>query len=70
MKFYNPFKWHIVKSGDYYFIRRYTLLGKEYLDSDLFVWFSKYKWKYGKFNSKEAAEYVLSVNRELVEYEV
>lgn len=32
MKFYNPFKWHIVEINGMYFVRRFSIFWWEYAD--------------------------------------
>ena len=35
MKFYNPFRWHIVEQDSVYYIRKWTMLGWAYLCGSL-----------------------------------
>lgn len=39
MKFYNPFKWHIVKDeSNNYWVRSLSILGWRWLDEDNYSW--------------------------------
>lgn len=68
MKFYNPFKWHIVQIVDKYYARKYVLFdGWVFHDNKREITWSRadYALKHGCFDSIEAAcNHVLEIERQ------
>jgi hypothetical protein len=52
MKLYNPFKAHIVKHEDKYFVRRWYLLAWEYKETETFRNEEPHWWNYWEYVSK------------------
>lgn len=66
MKLYNPFKWHITKAGDRYFVRKLMFIMWCYLDADDidFTWLSTYRDKHCTFYSLDKARKALENRHE------
>jgi hypothetical protein len=58
MKFYNPFKPHIVEYDGWYYVRRLTLIGYTCMDRNSFYWwYARGFWeKYCKTSLDQAKE--------------
>ena len=58
MKFYNPFKPHIVEYDGWYYVRKLTSIGYECMDRDSFHWWhsSAYWEDYCKTSLPQAKE--------------
>ena len=68
MKFYNPFKWHIRKFGDYYVVAKRGVLFWHYMDyKDGYPWSSAtdYWRKYCLMHTIEEARNLLSSYKEI-----
>lgn len=66
MKLYNPFRWHITKAGDLYFVRKWEFIMWCYLDADdmEFTWSSAYRDKHCAFYSLDEARKALGKRHE------
>ena len=56
----------LIKAGNFWYIRKLTFFGYEYLDkSGLYWWVSNYGLIYCRFNSEEEARAALPVKKKL-----
>ena len=72
MKFYNPFKLHIIGIDDKFYIRKLTIFGWEYLDIEcgiIYFWCGDSK-SFAKFNTLEKAKLALVAYPELIKEEI
>ena len=67
MKFYNPFKWHIIEHEGLFLVRRYSFLFCwEYLDClpmTTNTW--KFSLRYATFLTLEEAKFKLKIHKQL-----
>lgn len=68
MKLYNPFKWHVVKQGEVYFVRKFVGFWL-YLDTDLLQWTENFKFEYCALPTKEKAFALIESTKEKVIHE-
>lgn len=71
MKFYNPFKLHIIGIDDKFYVRKLTIFGCKYLDNDgsTYFWYIDSGNFYVKFNTLEKAKLALVAYPELIKNE-
>lgn len=71
MKFYNPFRWHIVEICGAYYVRKIGFLCWFYADrKDPFNWpnVTDAFWRYGKHNTVEEARETLAMRQMKTRY--